>query len=90
MDQTTTSLEIKAGPGDVAGMFAQFTSAFEEFKATNDQRLKDIEKRGSPDGLLEGKLDRLNAVLDGQKSALERAVIDSAAAVNGADAVLVA
>ncbi|HWV21572.1 MAG TPA: phage major capsid protein, partial [Devosia sp.] len=45
---------------------------FEEFKRTNDQRLKDIEKRGVTDGLIEGKLERLNAVLDGHKAALDR------------------
>ncbi len=78
MDQTSNSFEIKAsaGAGDVAGMFSDFAAAFEQFKATNDQRLKDIEKRGSADTLLEGKLDRINAALDGQKSALDRAVLD--------------
>ncbi|WDR06403.1 phage major capsid protein [Devosia rhodophyticola] len=78
MDQTTSSLEIKAGSGDINALYAELAGAFEEFKATNDQRLKDIEKRGAADGLLEGKLDRLNQVLDGQKSALERAAIDRA------------
>ncbi|MET3896735.1 HK97 family phage major capsid protein [Devosia sp. UYZn731] len=77
MDRTDDSFEIKAGTGgDVAGMFAEFSSAFEEFKRTNNQRIGEIEKRGSADGLLEGKLDRLNAVLDGQKSAMDRALAD--------------
>src|SRR5690606_30695674 len=77
MDRTDDSFEIKAGAGgDVAAMFAEFSTAFEEFKATNDKRLGEIEKRGSADGLLEGKLDRLNAVLDGQKSAMDRALAD--------------
>ncbi|ODT68560.1 MAG: capsid protein [Pelagibacterium sp. SCN 63-23] len=74
MDRTSDGLEIKAGAGsDIAALFAEFSSAFEEFKRTNDQRLGEIEKRGSADGLLEGKLDRLNAVLDGHKAALDRA-----------------
>src|SRR5690606_19609487 len=38
----------------------------------NDQRLTAIEKRGSADGLLEGKLERINAALDGHKAALDR------------------
>ncbi|KKB82730.1 capsid protein [Devosia limi DSM 17137] len=79
MDRTDDSFEIKAGTGgDVAGMFNAFSSAFEEFKRTNDQRLKEIEKRGSADGLLEGKLDRINQALDGQKSAMDRALADRA------------
>ena len=48
MDMTSDGLETKAGAGsDVAALFADFSRAFEEFKATNDQRLRDIEKRGS-------------------------------------------
>jgi predicted phage gp36 major capsid-like protein len=79
MDMTSDGLETKAGAGsDIAALFAEFSSAFEEFKATNDQRLREIEKRGTPDGLLEGKLDRLNAVLDGQKAAMDRALADRA------------
>ena len=67
MDINSDGLETKAGAGgDIASLFAEFSTAFEEFKATNDQRLGELEKRGSADGLLEGKLDRLNAVLDGQ------------------------
>ncbi|MEO8685832.1 MAG: phage major capsid protein [Devosia sp.] len=57
-------------------MFSEFSTAFEEFKRTNDQRIGEIEKRGSADGLLESKLDRLNAVLDGQKSAMDRALAE--------------
>ena len=64
--------------GDVDALFADFMTAFEEFKSTNDQRLGDLEKRGSADTLLEGKLDRLNAVLDGHKSALDKAAVDKA------------
>ena len=64
--------------GDVNALFADFMNAFEEFKSTNDQRLGELEKRGSADTLLEGKLDRLNAVLDGHKSALDKAAVDKA------------
>lgn len=79
MDMTSDGLETKAGAGsDIGALFAEFSHAFEEFKATNDQRLGELEKRGSADGLLEGKLDRLNAVLDGQKAAMDRALVDRA------------
>lgn len=74
MDRIDDGLEIKAGAGgDIAQLFSEFSTAFEEFKRTNDQRLHEIEKRGTADGLLEGKLDRLNRVLDGHKAALDRA-----------------
>ena len=79
MDMTSDGLETKAGAGsDIGSLFAEFSTAFEEFKRTNDQRLGELEKRGSADGLLEGKLDRLNAVLDGQKAALDRAQVERA------------
>jgi HK97 family phage major capsid protein len=79
MDIISDGLETKAGAGsDIAVLFAEFSQAFEEFKTTNDQRLGELEKRGSADGLLEGKLDRLNAVLDGQKAAIDRAMVERA------------
>lgn len=79
MDMTSDGLETKAGAGsDIGSLFAEFSTAFEEFKATNDQRLGELEKRGSADGLLEGKLDRLNSVLDGQKAAMDRALVERA------------
>lgn len=79
MDRINDGLEIKAGAGgDIAQLFGEFSTAFEEFKRTNDQRLGELEKRGSADGLLEDKLNRLNAVLDGHKAALDRATAERA------------
>jgi len=81
MTQLDKALEIKATTSpapDMAGLFSEFMGAFEEFKRTNDQRLGELERRGGADGLLEGKLDRLNAVLDGHKAALDRAALDRA------------
>ena len=80
MDRTDDSLRNQGGrrAATSRGMFAEFIAAFEEFKRTNDQRLGEIEKRGSADGLLEDKLDRLNAALDGQKSAMDRALAERA------------
>ena len=39
-------------------------TAFEEFKSTNDERLKAVEKVGSADILTEEKTERINGVLD--------------------------
>ena len=39
-------------------------NAFEEFKSTNDARLKEIEKKGAADPLLDQKLGRINIELD--------------------------
>ncbi len=82
MEKATESLEIKAvagtGAGDVSGMFNEFMSAFEEFKHTNETRLAQLEKRGAVDGITEDKLDRLNAALDGQKSMMDRALLQKA------------
>ena len=38
--------------------------AFEEFKATNDNRLDELARKGSADVLLEEKLQRVNTALD--------------------------
>lgn len=80
METTDTGLEIKAttGAGDVDGMFNTFMTAFETFKQENDTRLEKIEKRGSVDVLTEQKIDRLNEVLDGQKSMMDRAMLQIA------------
>jgi len=51
----------------------EFFGAFEEFKRTNDVRLKEIEKRGTSDVLVEEKLRRLEQGMDG----LQRELLDS-------------
>lgn len=54
----------------------EFMHGFEEFKRTNDERLAEIEKRGSADVVTEDKLDRLNQALDGTKAALDRMALE--------------
>lgn len=81
MDKATKKMEIKASTGkpatgEISGMFNEFMSAFEEFKVTNDNRLKELEQRGSTDVVVEDKLNRLNAALDGHKGALDRAMVE--------------
>ena len=44
--------------------FDDFMRAFEEFKQTNDERLEQVEKRMSADGLTTGKLERIQKAID--------------------------
>ena len=71
-----TGFETKAGGGEPT--LGDLYSAFEEFKRTNDERLGELEKRGSTDAVTDDKLERLNRALDGYKSALDRAALDRA------------
>ena len=90
MTEATEDFEIKASAGapagEVADRFGELMGAFEEFKRSNDQRLKEMERRGAADGLTEDKLSRLNATLDSAKSALDRATLERARPrLDGAD-----
>jgi len=49
---------------DVKTAVDSMAKAFEEFKATNDERLAEIEKKGSSDPLVEEKLKNIEADLD--------------------------
>ncbi|HHG90665.1 MAG TPA: phage major capsid protein [Devosia sp.] len=75
-------LEIKATAGagstDVNAMFGEFMHAFEEFKQSNDQRLGELESRGGADALTQQKVARIDAALDGYKSAIDRATLEQA------------
>ncbi|MBN9345415.1 MAG: phage major capsid protein [Devosia sp.] len=77
MTETTGGLENKAGQG-IDAMFADFMGAFEEFKRTNDGRIKELEKRGSADVVTEQKVERLNQALDSAKAAIDRASLERA------------
>ncbi len=77
MTEATSGLENKANAGADA-LFGEFMGAFEEFKRTNDARLAELERRGTADALTEDKLERLNAALDGARSAIDRASLEQA------------
>lgn len=47
-------------------------TSFEEFKKTNDERLKEIEKKGSVDPLTQDKLDKLNEFISDQTELKKR------------------
>ena len=71
--------EVKAETaGDTGALMEQFLSGFEEFKAANEARLKELETRGSADPLTLEKIERLNRALDGAKFALDRAQLERA------------
>ncbi len=56
---------------------------FEVFKAENDARLHEIEKRGSVDPLQDQKIRRLEAAMNEQKTALDRIAINALRHDNG-------
>lgn len=70
---------------------ADVARGFEEFKAANDARLKEIEKKGSADVVLVEKVDRINAALDaGEKknAELTQKLLDSKAQIDAIEAKL--
>ena len=66
--------------------------AFEQFKDANDQRIREMERRGSADPLTEMKVNRLNAEISRASDAADAASvfastvsIDAAAGMTGAE-----
>jgi HK97 family phage major capsid protein len=59
-------LETRDGPdlGKIATTLDAIGRTFEEYKAANDARLKEIDKRGAADPLLTEKLGRMDGALD--------------------------
>ncbi|CAB4139112.1 COG4653 Predicted phage phi-C31 gp36 major capsid-like protein [uncultured Caudovirales phage] len=53
-------------------LFGEMQSAFSEFRSTNDERLKSIEKKGSADGLLDEKLEKINTKLSELEKDIEQ------------------
>ncbi len=77
---TTSHGGAAAGPSvtpEVKAALDDFLNAFEHFKASNDERLEELERRSSADVVLEDKVERLNQSLDVQKKNLDRMVVDS-------------
>lgn len=57
-------LERKDDTPDLKTAVEGVMTAFEEFKSTNDQRLKAIEQKGAADPVLDDKLGKINGRLD--------------------------
>jgi len=58
-------------PKELKGAVAAVGTAFEEFKAVNDARLAEIEAKGAADPLLDDKLAKLDAAIDGNQKRLD-------------------
>ena len=68
---------------DLTTDFENFTRAFEAYKDTNDQRLAEMERRGS-DPLTEDKLARIDRTLDDLAIKMQRPQLASASAPSAA------
>ncbi|HMT14673.1 MAG TPA: phage major capsid protein [Aestuariivirga sp.] len=74
----TQGLETKVAGGDDGGL-DQIMTAFEAFKEANDERLAQIEKRMSADGVTADKVERLSRHLDELTLKARRPVLGGAA-----------
>ncbi len=61
---------------EAGGALAEVLGAFEAFKAANDVRLAEVERRGAADVLLEEKVARIDAALSAAEGRLERVSAD--------------
>ena len=57
---------------EVKGKVEALGSAWEQFKQKNDERLKEVEKKGAADPLLTGQLEKISGELDGTKAAMDK------------------
>ena len=76
----TEAIEVKgrgAASEDVGAAFDEFMHAFEEFKATNDERLGQLETRLSADVVTTEKLERINRAIDEHKAVVDELALKS-------------
>ena len=64
MTHITQAPETKASSADMAFALDDFRTAFEAFRATNDERLSQMETRFGGDVVTEEKLARIDGALD--------------------------
>lgn len=60
----------------------KFKALFDEFKAANDERLKQIEAKGHADPLLENKVDQINAAISKMEKEMQARVDTLEATIN--------
>ena len=79
-DHTThDTIETKsAASGEVAEAFAEFMRAFGSFKETNDERLGQIERHMTADGVTIDKLERISRALDDQQRVVDELALKQA------------
>ncbi|WP_292039042.1 MULTISPECIES: phage major capsid protein [unclassified Brevundimonas] len=70
---------VRADATDAKAMIAQVQAAFEEFKKTNDEKLK----AKAEDGLVNEKLEKINSAIDNYQSAIDDLNAKIAANANG-------
>ncbi len=75
------------GPSEIRSAMRDFLNAFEHFKEANDARIAALETKRD-DHLLTEKVDRINAALDEQKSAIDRMALAARRPGLGAAAAL--
>jgi len=75
--KTEQDYEVKAS-GDVTGAFEEFMRAFEAFKADNDERIRQIERRSGADVVTVEKVARIDRVLDEQQRRMDEMALKSA------------
>jgi HK97 family phage major capsid protein len=63
---------------DIDTAFADFMRAFDAFKATNDERLSQLERRSAADPVTTDKLDRLDRALDETRRVVDDLALKSA------------
>lgn len=85
MTEPTYAPETKAAGSDLAVALDDVRYAFESYRATNDQRLAEIETRGGLDPLTEEKLMRIDAALDESRRRLDRLTLDRSRPALGHD-----
>jgi HK97 family phage major capsid protein len=76
MTDSIAGLEHKAGLGagagaDTSAVFAELSMAFESFKAANEERIAQIERKAGVDVVTSDKVERISHALDEQKRALD-------------------
>jgi len=60
-------------PSEITELFNDLNKAFDEFKTSNDERLKEIETKGKADPLLEEKVDKANNAITNLETAFQEA-----------------
>lgn len=68
--------EARGETTEIRGAMREFLGAFENFKEANDERFEALEKKND-DVVLREKIDRIDAALTEQKTAIDKAVLAS-------------
>lgn len=67
--------EVKSGEPVLAEAFDEFRRTFEDFKAGNDRRLDEIQRKASADVVTVEKVERMSKALDEQKRAMDQVLL---------------